>query len=401
MTDLNTLRPRKDIRQSGVGNPTVSTVARIGERYQNTTSLEIFTCIQSSGIPTKATVYTGATIISESACSYLACPATNVKGSIGVTIWEQSTGYTWQIGYYQTGSVTNVIPDGYSGAVQGACISCGPDSDFEYFPIVIRSNATSVSPPYVPQEIALVETNWIGTQGTLVTATPAILATDHPNLVAMYTMDNISGATLVDESSNTNDGTITGAVAVAGKIGNALNFDAPAEVVHVYSSALNMSTSDWAVSGWIKTSDTTKNKSVIQKRGQPGDGSTTEGWFVQVNTAGYLTGFIDPVTAQGSPVEIASLTTVNTGVWTHFAVVWDRSGSLYIYLGGALDNSGSIAALDGVTISTADSAAIGNNSSPGLATSVTDFIGDIDQLRIFNRVLTQPEITALHNEGSP
>jgi hypothetical protein len=62
---------------------------------------------------------------------------------------------------------------------------------------------------------------WAGTQGTFVLS---ILSPSNPNLVSMYTMDNISGSTLVDESPNNNDGTITGATQVTGHIDSALAF---------------------------------------------------------------------------------------------------------------------------------------------------------------------------------
>lgn len=109
-------------------------------------------------------------------------------------------------------------------------------------------------------------------------STDPILSTSHASLLAMYTMDNISGATLFDESPNSRDGTITGATTVTGIIGDGLNFDGSNDSVvapHPQHTSLE------SMTFWFKPPTTTPgsgDEDTMFTRTNNGDGSISAYW---------------------------------------------------------------------------------------------------------------------------
>src|SRR4051794_10804921 len=72
-------------------------------------------------------------------------------------------------------------------------------------------------------------------------------------LVAAYSFDATSGATLVDASGNGNDGTLSGATwASSGKHGGALTFDGAGDLVSVPDSASLDLTSGMTIEAWVR-----------------------------------------------------------------------------------------------------------------------------------------------------
>lgn len=94
---------------------------------------------------------------------------------------------------------------------------------------------------------------------------------------------------------------------------------------------------------------------------------------------------------------IGSVATVAVGAWYH--VVMTRSNSEYrIYVNGELDNTAEIAANTGMTIHETQPFIIGalsyeNDEYP--------FNGHIDEFRLYSKVLTADEVTAIFNQEKP
>jgi len=93
--------------------------------------------------------------------------------------------------------------------------------------------------------------------------------------------------------------------------------------------------------------------------------------------------------------------TVNTtdviegdGLWHHILVTWDFSGDLLsLYLDGTLkDTTASLPTIVGTGVT----ASIGNNANNGQY-----FLGNIDEVCLFNKELDQSEVSNLYNNGSP
>lgn len=223
-----------------------------------------------------------------------------------------------------------------------------------------------------------------------------ILSPTHPNLLVMYTMDNITGPTLFDETANSFDGTITGAVAVAGQIGNALLYDGVDDfTVSALGSPRLENTG--AVCFWLKPTEA-------------GNAAFAFSYAAQANSVRYFLCLLDATTRKlqyqhRTPTQLDILdssTTVPLNSYTH-CVIQTTGTTIEMYLGGVKE--GTLTTIAG-----------GNNGSwffdldqPGTYTAelgrfkrlaATSFGGSFeeDQFRIFDRVLTQGEITSLATE---
>lgn len=148
---------------------------------------------------------------------------------------------------------------------------------------------------------------------------------------------------------------------------------------------------NFTISFWVKT---TQTSAVAGFGGQFYQGqSFLNGEVAGVDTdfgVSYLNnkiafGIGDPDTT------IFSNSTINTGNWTHVACTRNNStGLMQIYINGSLENS--ITGPTGSRTATS-SLYIGPNFVGG-----TGFIGQMDQLRIYNTVLSSSEIFNLSSE---
>lgn len=219
-----------------------------------------------------------------------------------------------------------------------------------------------------------------------------ITSPSHPDLVAMYTMDNISGSTLVDESTNGNDGVITGATAVSGKIDNALSFDGVNDVVTSSTSDVLFPAAGFSVSTWLQQDFAGGASFVIFSAAvHSGTGFVETGPNLAIKDDGTLDCQLRTGNAGDRNQEISSTGLFSSNTWVH--AVFSFDGTAYK---GYLDNV--------EVISHADA----SNYTPG-ARLVRMFAnapagpfgkGLWDQYRVFNRALTVPEINELYNGGA-
>ncbi len=213
-------------------------------------------------------------------------------------------------------------------------------------------------------------------------------------LVAFYPLDG-NGA---DASGNGNNGTVTGAVAATGHTGQAstaLSFSGTAHVTVPSNPILKGLTTDITMVFWVRKSTTQIGTGVIPiSRRISGDTihfelySQAGGFAFQCcSSGGSTTGTFYAPSGTG-------LNTLNDGQW-HRVAVTRRFGSLgftQLYLDGALIQgsytSGSATAVAPVVDAPL---LIGQqaSSAPG------QFTGYLDDIYIFNRILTQAEIQAI------
>ena len=197
-------------------------------------------------------------------------------------------------------------------------------------------------------------------------------------LVAAYGFNEGAGATTADASGNGHTGTIAGATwTTQGRFGNALSFDGVNDWVTVNATALlNLSTA-MTVEAWVFPTSTSGVRDVLIKEGA---GVDIYNLYAR-NGAGRPESnvFVGGVnrTAEG--------TALAANAWTHLAGTYDGS-ILRLFVNGALvastSVSGTIPASSGVL-------RIGGNSLWG-----EFFQGRIDEVRVYNRALTQAEIQA-------
>ncbi|MHC4431662.1 MAG: LamG-like jellyroll fold domain-containing protein [Planctomycetota bacterium] len=202
-----------------------------------------------------------------------------------------------------------------------------------------------------------------------------------PALVGWWTFDEGSGGVAHDASGNGNDGTLNGPVEWTpdGKIGGALSFNGPYNFVQVQSSAsLNM-TDAITIAVWMYPSWTGNNR-ILQKSSGGGDNQ-----YRLIKEWGDHTKFHLPGVGELYPQE----TLPPGGEWTHLAATYDGS-SMKLYFDGVvvaeMAASGEMSTSDGTLC-------IGNKHET--APAGDEFNGILDDVRIYNRALSQSEIKKL------
>jgi hypothetical protein len=224
--------------------------------------------------------------------------------------------------------------------------------------------------------------------GGLYNDTPDPDPADEP--VSHYPFD---GDTPTDAVGD-NDGTIGGDVrtGAAGKIDEAFDFDGDGDYVHVPNLEVAYDGSaDWTASLWINP-DTLPTESdrdashLWHPRGQ-------NDLWVQVDENDN----VELGTWDGDSVdELVSGVTVAAGEWTHVCVVSDTSADdqYRIFLDGTEEASGNLTA----PVSKSDTNVIGGQHSGQFARHYFD--GRIDDVRIYDRALSDAEVAGLSESAS-
>jgi len=219
--------------------------------------------------------------------------------------------------------------------------------------------------------------------------------------VAHYTFDEGSGTTAGDSSGNNNTGTLTNGPTwtTDSKVGGgALQFDGVNDYATSSAGTAVNNLTAGTISVWIKPSS----------GGQYGLGR-----IISKGSTGGIGGF--DLNVEGSPVrrfdfaidydgatDLGAVTSggiIDFGVWQHVVVTWDGTGNgsgLKMYKNGT---SLSLSTSNGVGSRVSDASnglVIGNRS----VISNRDFDGSIDDVRLYNRVLSAQDISDLFALGS-
>lgn len=191
-------------------------------------------------------------------------------------------------------------------------------------------------------------------------------------LAAYYKLDESSGNAL--DAVGAHNGTVTSATQnVTGKINTCYTFNGSSSNINIGTVSTS---SVFTYAAWIKTSSATY-QCIIAGKGI-GSGST----YFRVNNTGNLgLANADNVFIGGSAAN------VNTGSWIYVAVTYNSSGTYVFYVNGTASGSGT----------NLQTFSFGNYSI-GLQGNEY-FNGQIDEVGIWNRVLTSTEITTLYNSG--
>jgi glucose/arabinose dehydrogenase len=205
-------------------------------------------------------------------------------------------------------------------------------------------------------------------------------------LIAAYGMDQGSGTTIADKSGHAITGTLVGATwATPGKYGSALRFNGTSAYVDLGNPPLLGATGSMTWSAWVRPEMTPPDDGIIlgrsddnggwQLKSTPDTGPRTFGIAISGGSLAHTQRY-------GTLVPL-----LNT--WYHVAGVFDaQARTLDLYVNGALD--------DGVLLGTVPSAQV----DPGLSATIGRRVGGycfggvIDEVRIYNRALSQAEIQA-------
>jgi len=202
-----------------------------------------------------------------------------------------------------------------------------------------------------------------------------------PALVGWWKFDEGTGDIAADSSGNGNDGTLNGPVewTTEGKIGGAMAFTGPYNFVLVPNDPSLNPTQEITIAAWINPSWTGNNR-ILQKSTEGSDnqyrlikeGGNNIRFHIPPASNFEVTGNIPP-----------------QGEWTHLAATYDGS-MIRVYYDAVM--VGEAAFNDDMSVSDGP-LFIGNKWSQ--APAGDEFNGIMDDVRIYNRALSQSELQRL------
>jgi hypothetical protein len=193
-------------------------------------------------------------------------------------------------------------------------------------------------------------------------------------LTGYWNFDQGSGISATD-SSGSNTGTLTnGPTWVAGRVGSgALNFDGSNDVVTMPSDVLG--TGNITISAWVYPESFGGGSSARIA----GNGQT----YLKVGSFGSRFNFTSNA---GAVVLNAADNSVVLNSWTHVAVTRQSDGTANIYINGVLSKTGA----SGTPVA-------GSNFTISNSSGVA-WDGSIDEVRLYNRVLSAQEISDIYTD---
>ena len=207
--------------------------------------------------------------------------------------------------------------------------------------------------------------------------------TPPPGLIATYSFDEGSGLSANDGSGNAHTGVISGATwTIAGKYGSALSFNGTNSWVTVADANDLDLTTGLTLEAWVfptaAATATTWRNVLIKER----SGGEIYNLYADTDThvpAAYVVRSASP----GTSVGVNGVAQVPLNTWTHLAMTYDTA-TVRLYVNGTLVRS---SATTGALLTSTGALRIGGNSVWG-----EFFQGMLDEVRVYNRALTQAEI---------
>jgi hypothetical protein len=213
------------------------------------------------------------------------------------------------------------------------------------------------------------------------------------DLVAYWNLDEASGPRrdVLGIINLTDNNTVTSA---AGKVGNAASFD-PANLEYLscaHNAALSVTTHK-TITGWVNIADKTVSRMILSKGGT--NIADTELRLDYDVSPDRFRWYISDGTAIRS-CSSASLGSPSINTWYFFCVQYNFTTRLLScsWNNGALDVGGTALIADPINIGGVF--AIGRRAN----SSALHWSGMIDEVGIWNRLLSASEITQLYNAGS-
>jgi Concanavalin A-like lectin/glucanases superfamily/Domain of unknown function (DUF2341) len=208
-----------------------------------------------------------------------------------------------------------------------------------------------------------------------------------PAPIAYWSMDAIDGITVYDQSFGGNDGTMTSMTEKAnskpGKVGQALEFDGSDSKIDLGSAKPSDLTGDISISVWINSTS----------KGENSAGRIIDNGEFLIRDTANANPYYAISSDGGSTYHITALD-VDYGSWQHLLITRTSAGITNAYLDGV--HSGNTDGSSGTPVAGSTNTFIGNNST-GNAT----FDGLIDEVKIYDYILTSYQIAQEYNGGSP
>ncbi|GEM_PF-2026857 len=239
-------------------------------------------------------------------------------------------------------------------------------------------------------------TNGAGSTTSAVALVKVPVITD--DLVAHLTFDTV----LTDSSGTGNNGTGVGSVSfVPGVVGQALRYSSAADgssfnyVTLGAPASLNFGVDiDFSISFWTTFSEWTGDPAIIANKSWASGGNA--GWIIATAGDARVQWNIAP-----SRTDYDSPGGVLAGGWHHVVVSFDRDGQTTTYVDGQLIDSRSSGALHNVDTPAGQATNIGQDGTGGYTdgggVGIAD--GTVDDVGIWSRILTAPEVASIYQRG--
>ena len=224
----------------------------------------------------------------------------------------------------------------------------------------------------------LINSNSAAAGGSCTTDTLQILG--DTSCIAYYKMSDAT-----DESGNY-DGTATNVnFNVAGKFGNAAEFNGSSGIIDIPTIPnITGSGSNFSFSAWINFDGSSGDRFIMSFR---------ENSFVEIGfNSGYSPRKLEfKVNDGANKTVLVNESEITNNTWHHICLTAESSGNLTAYLDGTSKGTTAIGSIGNA----------GQQNSIGAYNTGTPagyFTGKIDQVRIFNKALTGTEVTTLNDE---
>lgn len=229
---------------------------------------------------------------------------------------------------------------------------------------------------------------------TLIGSTVAAHADLSTGLVAHYPFDGNAN----DATGGGRNGTVVGATFVADRLGNpnsAYHFDGQGN--HIVCDGDGLPTGERTVAVWFRADDLATNPVMVGYGGSSLECGTS--WFMGANAARAF--------FMSSHCNVNTILFENCsptiGEWNHFAVATDATGTR-VYINGVLFTENTNPVTNTATTST--QLGIGVASAPDGSVPYADgsigyFAGDLDDVRIYDRALSDVELQTLAAGATP
>ncbi len=215
---------------------------------------------------------------------------------------------------------------------------------------------------------------------------PTVKADLTDGLIGYWSFNEESGTILHDNSGNGYDGTIDGATWTTGILGGALSFDGINDYIQFSSPVLNIPS--YSVCAWVKASSL-PGPSTAHIIGNGGVTQNSYGFYLMIE---YANNWQFGATIEGGNQLQWADSPASTGDWYFLVGTWDgspESNHLKLYVNGA--------PIGTYVIVQPWSTGSANNLRMGAPTDQLNYLynGILDEVRIYNRVLTEDEIQEL------
>ena len=173
-----------------------------------------------------------------------------------------------------------------------------------------------------------------------------------------------------------------------------VNFDGTNDYVDLGNPTELQFTTSFSISLWFKSSDTS-DYILISKDKTNGHLTNDRSWALWGNRFGGTNVIIFNIRKGSSGFSVIGTTDHNDGNWHHVVATFEASTAMKLYVDGNLEATNT-------TSIPADINDVGTNVNIGRAANSFYYMnGNIDEIGLFNGVLSASNVTTIYNSGTP